>query len=531
MVNQSDSGSQRPTTWNQSRELSTGQVIGVAAAIGGGAALIFQAIANRDERDTPTVELRERLHRAVDADPVQAAERRINDLIPVAGTYRDRGAKAVRSTRKDAGKRVDRATKTLDRDADQFIAALTDRERDLVKRVMRLRDHGADDLRALYRNRDKEIRQLEKKLGKRVDAWQTKALETSGEVASMANEHVKRLQERGVEAAGTVSKTLRDPNKDLSGRVQDVRDQVVSLAKSSGPDVGALITDVREQASKSLPEVSKTVADRAGDLGKQLADQANRAGKSLTDLAENASDRLPGSGDTASTAQSTLQNAGARAAAAVGPQLSKLGDRLGNASDNPAAAVADLRAAASGQVNKATAAVQDQLDRVRDQSDTLSARTQDARGKGLDLAGLVQSNVPALLNQLSDIMDGANGAASGRASTVRKRTQSLVDETEDSMQSALDRLSVAARQAAHVGDQAVAASQHLRGTSRQAAHRTADASREGMETLIWLGAAGVALYYGVLNPEQREKVARYGMKAGRAVTRLVGDLRGRDQQF
>ena len=531
MVNQPDSGGPRGQSWNQSRELSTGQVIGVAAAVGGGAALLFQALANRDEQDDAQVEVRGRLHRAVDSDAVQTAERRINEAIPVAVSYRDRATKGAKTARKDARKWIDDATKTLEQDADHLVAALSGRERDLVKRVEHLRQHGPDDLRTLYRHRGKEIRRIEKKLGKRADAWQARAVATSEEVAGMANEHVKRLQESGADTMGSIAKSLRDPSKDVSDRVQDVRDQVVSLAKSSAPDVSGLISDVRDQASKNLPEVSKTVGDRATDLGKQLADQANRAGKTLTDMAGNASERLPASGDPVAGAQSAVQHAGVRAAAAVGPQLSKLGERLGTATDNPASTVADLRDAASARAEKATATVPDQLDRIKDQSSSLAGRSQDARNKGLDFAGLIQSNVPALLNQLSDIMDSANETASGRTGSVRKRTHEIVGDTEDSMQSALDRLSGAARQAAHVGDQAVAASQHLRGTSRQAAHRTADASREGLETLIWLGAAGVALYYGVLNPEQREKVARYGMQAGRAVAKLVGDVRGRDQQF
>lgn len=511
------------------RELGTGQLIALAATASGGIAWLIQKATSRSDEEAAQVpaNLRTHLHALVESDAVRAIERRGNELAPVAGAYRVKASKAADRASRERVRRLTEAEQIVAQRRKESTDLLHGLERQIGRQVVRTR-HRLDDGR-------KEFRHLEKVAGKRAGDLRQATSSRTGEVTTMANEHVRRLQERGVEAADAIAATLRDGGKDTASRVTDVRDQVVSLAKTSSKDVGALIHDVRDDARKSLPDAARTVGHRASELGHQVADGASRAGQAIGDRASS-----PGAAsDAAGRAQTTIIDVTNKAAAVAGPTLGKLGERIGHLSDdlrdNPSAV--RTRLTEQGQV--LVRAAQDQASRTAKDlvpltgqgSAVVQDRAREARDRGLDLTALLQSNLPSFLAQVTDLIEQAGDTSGKRVQDARRQGAKAVDGAEDQVQSALDRLGEAARRAAQVGDQAVAASSHFRGASRNAAHKTADASKDGLESVIWLGAAGVAMYYGVLSPEQRAKANRAGLKVGRAIGKVVGEVRGRDQKF
>ena len=525
-------------------EIGTGQLIAIAAAACGGAAWLFQKLTNRaDEEPTEPIpaNLRSHLHALVESDAVRALERRGDALVPVVQTYRDRAGEIAGTVNTEGSKRLAEAERQLGHRRRQSAAVAQDVERQVADRVGRARhliDDVPDRISAVVGDGRKELRQLEKSIGDRAGGLRQSTSDRTGEVTTMANEHVKRLQERGQEAAGSISSTLRDSSKDTAGRVADVREQVVSLARSSTRDVGSLIHDVRDDARRNLPDVAKVLTERASGIGHQVAEGATRAGQAIGERAAQAGDRVPAGSDTASRTQSTIADVSQRAAAIAAPALGVIGDRLGHLSGDIRDDPNGVRERLVGQGQGALKTIQSQVSRsAKDAPDAgrqleiLQGRATEARDRGLDLTALLQSNIPSFLAQVTDLIEQAGDKSGSRVKDVRKQSADVVGSAEDQVQSAIDRLGEAARRAAQVGDQAVAASSHLRGASRNAAHRTADAGKDGLESIIWLGAAGVAMYYGILNPEQRATVNKYGLKVGRGLGRVIGEIRGRDQKF
>ncbi len=525
----------------QGPELGTGQLLALAATASGGIAwLIQRAVGRSDEAPAAAgrVNLRGPLHALAESEPVRAIERRGNELAPVVDDYRGRAARAAERASRESAKRLSEAERVVARRRKESARALHGLERQVNRQVDRTR-HLVDEvpgrLSAVVDDGRKELRHLEQAAGQRAGDLRQATTIRTGEATTMANERVRRLQERSLEAAGAISATLRDGSKDTTVRVNDVRDQVVSLAKTSSKDVGALINDVREDARKNLPDVAKAVSLRASDLGHQVADGASRAGQAIGDRASSPG----GVSDAAGRAQSTVVDLTQKAAAVAGPTLGKLGERIGHLSEDiredPTAVRARLTEQGQGLVRSA----QDQASRtVRDlvplsgQGSAIDQeRAKEGRDRGLDLTALLQSNIPSFLSQVTDLMEQAGGTSGKRVQDARKQGAKAVGGAEDQLQSTLDRLGEAARRAAQVGDQAVAASSHFRGASRNAAHKTADAGKDGLESVIWLGAAGVAMYYGVLSPEQRDKVSKVGIKVGRGLGKVIGEVRGRDQKF
>ena len=482
-------------------ELGTGQLLALAATASGGIAwLIQRAISRSDEVETKPapVNLRTHLHALVESDAVRNIERRSNELAPVVADYRTRAGKAVERANRERNRRLTEAEKIIAQRRKESTKALQGLEREVGRQVDRTR-HIIDDapgrLSAAVDDRRQELRQLEKIAAQRAADLRQATSTRTGEATIMANENFRRLQERGAEAAGAISATLRDGSKDTTGRVIDVRDQVVSLAKTSSKDVGALLGDVREDARKNLPVVAKTVGDRATGLGQQVAGTA-------------------------------------------GPTIGKLGERIGSLTEDVKTNPRAVRARVAEQGQALIRSAQDQARTARElvpltgKGSAASADDTDvARQRGLDLAGLLQSNIPSFLAQVTDMIEQAGDASGKRAQDGRRQGAKVSAEAESQLQSTLDRLGEAARRAAQVGDQAVAASSHLRGASRNAAHKTADAGKDGLESIIWLGAAGVAMYYGVLTPEQRAKVSKVGVQVGRGLGKVITEVRGRDQKF
>ena len=527
-------------------EIGTGQLIAIAAAACGGAAWLFQKLTSDEEKEPATTEpipanLRTHLHALVESEPVRAAERRGDALAPVVRGYRKRAGRLAETANAEGTKRLVEAERQLARRRKQTAAVGHDVEKQVghqADRVRQLVGDVTDRVTSAIDDGRTELRHVERSAGKRAGQLRKTTTGRTGEVTTMANEHVRRLQERGHEAAESISSTLRDNSKDTASRVADVREQVVSLAKTSSKDVGALIHDVREDARKNLPDVARTVTDRAADLGHQVADGATRAGHVIGERASQAGDRVPGGSDTASRAQSTITDVTQKAAALAAPALGKVGDRLGHLSDDVRDDPSGVRDRLVEQGQGALKTIQSQVSRsskdapdIGSKVEILQGRAAEARDRGLDLTALLQSNIPSFLAQVTDLIEQAGDKSGDRVKEARKQGAEVVGSAEDQVQSAIDRLSEAARRAAQVGDQAVAASSHFRGASRNAAHKTADAGKDGFESIIWLGAAGVAMYYGILSPEQRATVNKYGRKAGRGLGKVIGEIRGQDQKF
>lgn len=517
--------------------IGTGQLIAIAATACGGAAWLFQKLTDRADEEGPEprpANLRTHLHALVESEPVRSIERQGDALAPVVRDYRNRAGQLAATVNTEGTKRRREAERQLAQRRRKSASVAHDLERQVglqVDRARHLVEDAPDRIASVVDDGRKELRHLEKSVGNRAGSLRKTTSGLTEEVTTMANEHVKRLQERGQEAAGAISSTLRDSSKDPAGRVADVREQVVSLAKTSTKDVGSLIHDVRQDARKNFPDVAKVVAERASDIGHQVAEGATRAGQVI-------GERAPVASDTANRAQATINDVTLKAAALAAPVLGTIGDRLGHLADDvrdDPGAVRD-RIVEQGQVALKT--VQRQVNpSTRDlpvpseQVEILQARAAEARNRGLDLTALVQSNLPSFLAQVTDLIEQAGDKSGSRVRDVRKQSAEVVGGAEDQLQSAIDRLGEAARRAAQVGDQAVAASSHLRGASRSAAHRTADAGKDGFESIIWLGAAGVAMYYGILSPEQRATVNKYGLKIGRGLGKVIGEVRGQDQKF
>ncbi len=529
-------------------ELSTGQLVAIAAAACGAAAWVFQKLTEGPEDEAVSgapVDLRGRLHALADSDTVRSVERRGNELAPVVQSYRERAGQLAGMAGAEGAKRLTDAEKRLATQRRQSGRAIQRTEKRLGKRVDRTRrmiETAPVALAGMVDTGREQIRSLEKSAGARADDLRKTTSGLTGEVTTMTNQHVKRLQERGQGAADAIGATLRDSTRDTSSRIADVRDQVVALAKTSSGDVEALLHDVTRDARKNLPDVAKTVSDRASEIGHQVADSASRAGQTVSDRAAGASDRVPGGSDAVGRAQSALSDATQKAAAIAGPAIEKASGRLGHLSDDLRDDPSALRSRLVEQGQGALKSIQGQaaqtakdLVPIAKQAGTVQNRAQDraseARDRGLDLAALLQSNVPSFLAQVTDMIDQTSGRTGSQVSDARKQAAKAVDGAEDGLQSALDRLGEAAKRAAQVGDQAVAASSHFRGSTRNAAHRTADAGKDGFESVIWLGAAGVAMYYGVLSPEQRATVNKVGLKVGRGLGKVIGEIRGQDQKF
>jgi len=525
-------------------EIGTGQLIAIAATACGGAAWLFQRLTSRaedEQPESPPANLRTHLHALVESEPVRAVERRSDALTPVVQQYRDRAGQLVTAANVEGSKRLGDAERRLARQRKRSTLAVHDFERGAnrrVRRAQRIVETTPARLSSAVEDRRKELKLLERSVGDQAESLRRTASGKTEEVTTMANEHVKRLQERGQQAAESISSTLRDGSKDTATRVADVREQVASLAKTSTRDVGALILDVREDARKNLPEVGKVVTGRAADLGQQVAEGVKRSGQIVGDRAALLGDRGQPGADTAGKAQATISDIGQKAATLAGPALGRFGERLGHLSDDVRQDPAGVRDRIREQGQGALKSIQSQVGRTTDDAqastqevEIVRGRTDEDRSRGVDFTSLIQSNIPSFLAQVTDLIEQAGDKSGSRVKEVRKQGASVVGGAEDQVQSAIDRLGEAARRAAQVGDQAVAASSHLRGTSRKAAHRTADASKDGVESIIWLGAAGVAMYYGILNPEQRATVNKYGRKVGLGLGKVIGEIRGQDQKF
>lgn len=522
------------TTSNDERAddptLSTGQVLGLAAAAAGGAAWLIQALTSeRDDTPEATASLRGRLHAAVESEPVRRAEARGEALAPLVRQARAEVSALTARAQTDGAAvlgRAETSSRSQRKQAGKAAAALLERTARLTAALPT--DTG---------DATKRLRQAQGSAVRQAGELSRSTAQTSAEVTTMVGERAKRLQERGLKAADQIGATLRDGSRDGASRAADARDQVVSLARASSKDVSSLLQDVRDEAQKTLPDVARTLADRAVDVGHQVADSATKAGKALGDRAHDASDRAPATDDLAGRAQATISDVTQRAAAVAAPALGKLGERLGHLTDDIRVDPAAVRDTLVGQSQSALRTVQEQVGRTAGNApsgnavEILQSRANGARDKGLDVAGLLQSNVPAFLQQVTDLLEQTTGKSGAVIKDVRRDGAKVVGDAEGQLQSTLDRLTAAAKHAAQVGDQAVAASSHFRGASKNAAHRTADAGKDGVESIIWLGAAGVAMYYGILNPEQRATVNRFGRKAGRTLGTLITEVRGRDQKF
>ncbi len=543
-------------------ELSTGQLVALAATACGGAAWLFQKLTEEPEdqdaagKPASATHLRGRLHAAVDSEAVRTIEQRANELAPVVQRYRERAVELAGVASVEGSKRIRSVEKDLARRRRQSAKSVRRLEKQVNRRVDTTRkaiDAAPTVVAGIVDTGRQDIRALEKSASQQADRLRRTTIDLTGEVTTMANEHVKRLQERGLEAADAIGATIRDSSKDTTSRVTGVRDQVVSLAKISSGDVTALLQDAREDARKNLPEVAKTVSDRVAEIGHQVADSASRASHAVSERAA-----ATGSGvsnvdanDALGRAQSAIADATQKAAAVAGPALGKVSERIGHLSDDIRDAPSGIRNRLVGQGQDALKTIQGQSAHVKDLVPTARSvvpavkdmvpafkrdnlvpdKATEARDRGLDMAALLQSNVPSFIAHVTELIEQTSGKTGARVHDVQKQGAKVVGEAEDGLQAALDRLGDAAKRAAQVGDQAVAASSHFRGSTRNAAHRTADAGKDGFESVVWLGAASVAMYYGVLSPEQRATVNRVGRKVGRGLGKVIGEVRGRDQKF
>lgn len=533
-------------------ELSTGQLVALAATACGGVAWLVQKLTDEpDDRYpatslTSATDLRGKLHAAVDSGAVRVLEQRANELAPVVQEYRERAVELAGIANVEGARRVKSAEKELARRRKQSAKSVHRLEKQVSRRVDRTRkaiDAAPIVVAGIIDTGRQDVRALEKSVTQRADGLRRTTSNRTGEVTTMANEHVKRLQERGLEAADAIGATIRDSSKDTTTRVTGVRDQVVALAKTSSGDVTALLHDAREDARKSLPDVAKTVSERAAEIGHQVADSASRAGHAVSERAAATGGGVStgGASDAMGRAQSAISDATQKAAAVAGPALGKVSERIGHLSDEIRDDPSGVRDRLVGQGQGALKSIQGQATQTAQTARDLVPvvkhgelspdRAIEARNRGLDMAALLQSNVPSFIAHVTDLIEQTGGKTGARVHDVQKQGARVVGEAEDGLQAALDRFGDAAKRAAQVGDQAVAASSHFRGSTRSAAHRTADAGKDGFESVVWLGAASVAMYYGVLSPEQRATVNKVGRKVGHGLGKVIGEVRGRDHKF
>ncbi len=131
--------------------------------------------------------------------------------------------------------------------------------------------------------------------------------------------------------------------------------------------------------------------------------------------------------------------------------------------------------------------------------------------------------------------ESAKEATANVAASAREATSSARDATthaRDTAKEATANMAASARGARLSAREATAnARESAKAATSQAASETADASKNFLALLFWLGAAIAAIYFLILNQERREQVAGYVRSGSNVAWEIISDVRGEDGQF
>jgi hypothetical protein len=128
----------------------------------------------------------------------------------------------------------------------------------------------------------------------------------------------------------------------------------------------------------------------------------------------------------------------------------------------------------------------------------------------------------------SDARDKVKATAeSAREATTHAATDARerVKATADSAKEATTHAAFDAR------DKVKATADSAKEVTSHAAAETADASKNLVGMLFWLGAAAAAIYYLILNPERREQVLEAAKSSANVARGIVSEIRGEDGVF
>ena len=146
--------------------------------------------------------------------------------------------------------------------------------------------------------------------------------------------------------------------------------------------------------------------------------------------------------------------------------------------------------------------------------DAIDKRQADARKR-------VKSNASEARDATSRAAASAKDATTHAATSAREATAHAAASAKD----ATTHAATSAREAtAHAAASAREATAH-------AAAETADAGRNLFGLLFWLGAAGAAIYYLLLNEERREQVNDLAKSGANIARGIIVEVRGEDGVF
>ena len=146
--------------------------------------------------------------------------------------------------------------------------------------------------------------------------------------------------------------------------------------------------------------------------------------------------------------------------------------------------------------------------------DAIDKRQADARKR-------VKSNA-------SDARDATTRAAASAKDVTTLAATSAREATAQAAASAKDATTLAATSAREATAHAAASA---REATAHAAAETADAGRNLFGLLFWLGAAGAAIYYLLLNEERREQVNDLAKSGANIARGIIVEVRGEDGVF
>lgn len=118
-------------------------------------------------------------------------------------------------------------------------------------------------------------------------------------------------------------------------------------------------------------------------------------------------------------------------------------------------------------------------------------------------------------------------AANAREAT----TQAAANAREATTHAAANAREAAANASASARDATSHAATSAREATSHAAAETADAGKNLLGLLFWLGALGAAIYYFFLNEERREQVIEAAKSSKNVVCGIVSEIRGEDGVF
>ena len=136
------------------------------------------------------------------------------------------------------------------------------------------------------------------------------------------------------------------------------------------------------------------------------------------------------------------------------------------------------------------------------------------------------------VDKFEEQFNAAIDAIDKRQADARKRVKSNASDARDATTraaaSAKDVTTLAATSAREATAHAAASA---REATAHAAAETADAGRNLFGLLFWLGAAGVVIYYLLLNEERREQVNDLAKSGANIARGIIVEVRGEDGVF